>query len=282
MSSSGPHEPAASAVLEDLLAGGAPTSPAGAVEAMGLWERPRLAPGRVRLLLNMVSTADGRASLAGLSGPISAPADRELFHALRAAVDAVLVGSGTVTAERYGRIIKSAAVRTARSERGMAAEPLACIVSGRLGLSGVPLLEEPDARVAVLTGSSGEIPPCAASVEYVRAPGPQGLDLRAALAQLRERMGVHTVLCEGGPGLAGTLARLGLIDELLLSLSPVLGGGDSGGAALRILGGEELDPPAQLQLTGALRSGSNLFLRYSLEPSSRASPATILSSSLAS
>src|SRR6185437_13807832 len=64
-------------------------------ERLGLWERPAEPPPRPRVMLNMVETADGRATLNGRSGPVSGAADRELFHALRASCDAVLIGAGT-------------------------------------------------------------------------------------------------------------------------------------------------------------------------------------------
>ena len=94
------------------------------VESFGLWERPDAPAQRPRLLLNMVSTADGRATLSGRSGSISGAADRALFHALRAPVDGVLVGAGTLRTERYGRIIPDPSVRAlrarARAARGAA------------------------------------------------------------------------------------------------------------------------------------------------------------------
>ncbi len=250
--------------LESLIPAGPPVTAAQYVHGIGLWERPPLEPGRVRLILNMVSTADGRASLAGRSGLISSPADRELFHALRLAVDGVLVGAGTVRAERYGRMIREEADRELRSERGLAAEPLACIVSGRLDLEGdIPLLAEPAAKVAVLTSSEDSIAPVAAEVDYVRARGTDGVDLERALAMVRERYGVHTVLCEGGPHLARRLFAEGLLDELHLSLAPLVAGGEpAAGHGLRILAGSELEPPVGLELLSALRSDSNLFLRY--------------------
>ncbi len=97
------------------------------------WQSPAHR-NRPYVVLNMVSTADGRATLDGRSGPISDPADRALFHALRTAVDAVMAGAATVRVERYGRIIPDASRRARRVERGLSAEPLACIVSGRLSL----------------------------------------------------------------------------------------------------------------------------------------------------
>ncbi len=262
---SGSAETRAGAVLlESLIPAGPPLTAAEYVRAIGLWERPPLQPGRVRLLLNMVSTVDGRASLDGRSGPISSPADRELFHALRLAVDGVLVGAGTVRSERYGRLIRKDSDRELRAERGMAEEPLACIVSGRLCLDGdIPLLADPAARVAILTSSAESIPPVAAEVAYVRARDADGVDLERALAMVRERHGVHTVLCEGGPHLARQLFADGLLDELHLSLAPVAAAGEpAAGQGLRILAGAELEPPVGLELLGALRSGPHLFLRY--------------------
>ncbi len=267
-------------LLEPLLPAGEPESAAALVEGLGLWERPAQVPARPRVLLNMVSTADGRATLGGHSGPISGVADRQLFHALRAAVDAVLVGAGTVRAERYGRLIPDAERRALRRRRGLSEEPLACIVSGRLRLTlegDIPLLDEPGARVAILTASPSSLPAARAQLEYVRAQREGLLDLKAALATVAERFAVSVLLCEGGPHLACQLLADGLVDELFLTLSPKLAGGEehrgtqseglgrsgcSGGEALRILAGGELDPPAELTLLGALRWESQLFLRY--------------------
>jgi riboflavin biosynthesis pyrimidine reductase len=279
---------------------------------------------RPRVFLNMVCTADGRATLGGRSGPIGNRADRELFHALRTAVDAVMVGAGTVRAERYRRLVREDAHRQLRRERGMEEEPLACIVSASLDLSPeIPLLADPAARIAILTPSPTGVLPASATpdrranpieparatpdrrtdpvepararpdlrtdpmeparttpdlrtdpVEYVRAAHEGRLDLPGALAELHARLGVATVLCEGGPHLNGELLAAGLVDELFLSLAPKLGGGGdapAGGAAsgpgsgaepLRIVRGPEFDPPIELELLGALESESQLLLRY--------------------
>jgi riboflavin biosynthesis pyrimidine reductase len=247
------------------------------VAGFGLDESPAPASAdRPRVILNMVSTADGHATLDGRSGPLSGPADRALFHALRLAVDAVMAGAATVRVERYGRIIPDAARRQSRLARGLREEPLACIVSGRLALEGeIPLLADPAARVVILTPSSASLPPgaAAAEVDYIRAARDGQLDLAAALAELRARFEVHTLLCEGGPHLNAQLLRAGLVDELFLSLSPLLAGGDPAGdgnpahpEALRILAGPELSPPIALELRGVLEHDSGLFLRYSVRP----------------
>jgi riboflavin biosynthesis pyrimidine reductase len=270
--------------LTRLLPPGEPASVTEIVEGLGLWTRPASPPPRARVMLNMVATVDGRATLNGRSGGLSDRADRALFHGLRAAVDAVLVGAGTVRTERYGRLIPDEGRRQLRVSRGLPEEPLACIVSGRLAIAeDIPLLAEPAARVAILTASAASLPASRAQVEYVRAARDGQLDLAAALTQLRERFDVHSVLCEGGPHLAAQLLAGAHVDELFLSVSPTLAGGEpSGGEALRILAGAEFDPPVELELLGALAHGSSLFLRYGVSARGRVSRETTLNSSLAS
>ncbi len=236
------------------------------VQELRLWELPPTGTpsGRPAVLLNMACTTDGRATVGGRSGKIGNRADRELFHALRAAVNAVLVGAGTVRAERYGPLVRDEAHQRLRVARGLAQEPLACLVSASLDLApDIPLLADPAARIAVLTPSAaGELPGTAAPVEYVRATSDGALDLPAALGELRARLGVRTLLCEGGPHLNGQLFAAGLVNELFLSLAPKLGGGGLAGESPRILSGPEFDPPLELELVGVLESQSQLLLRY--------------------
>jgi riboflavin-specific deaminase-like protein len=215
--------------------------------------------GRPYVILNMICTVDGRATIDGRSGPISSDSDRALFHALRAAVDAVVVGAGTVRAERYGRMIRDPHTRRRRAERGRSEEPLACIVSGRLQLPvDLPLLATPQARVVLVTSSPASLPQVAAHVDYVRCGRAGVLDLAHALGELHGRFAVRTLLCEGGPHLNSHLLAAGLVDELFLTLAPKLAGGE----ALRIIAGARLETPAELELVGLLESESQLFLRY--------------------
>jgi riboflavin biosynthesis pyrimidine reductase len=269
--------------LERLLPPDGAASVPEIVEHFGLWERSPATGELPVVMLNMVATVDGRATLGGRSGPISDVADRALFHGLRTAADAVLVGAGTVRTERYGRIIASADRRELRRRRGLSAEPLACIVSGRLALDEeIPLLAEPEARVVILTSSAASLPASSAQVDYVRTANDGILDLRAGLIELRERFAVDRVLCEGGPHLCAQLLAVGLVDELFMSVAPKLAGGEpSGGEALRIVAGSELDPMVELELLAVLRAGSSLFLRYGVSARERVSRETIASSSLA-
>ncbi len=283
------REPAAAkpALLTRLLPPGGPAIAEEIVEELGLRDRGDAAARRPYVMLNMVSSVDGRASIHGRSGALGNRGDRELFHGLRGAVDAVMAGAGTVRTERYGRIVPDQARRRLRLERGLSEEPLACIVSGRLSLPpDIPLLADPAARVVIVTPSAASLPESAAHVDYLRVGRDGQLDLPLALAELRERFAVRTLLCEGGPHLNSQLLLAGLVDELFLSLAPKLAGGQdvNGGEALRILAGAELGEPVELTLLGALESESHLFLRYAVCASApeRVSAATMLKSSEAS
>jgi len=273
-------------LFKPLLPAGDPADAAQIADGLNLQARARSVGERPYTILNMASTVDGRASIGGRSGAIGDRADRELFHALRASVDAVMAGAGTVRVERYGRIIPDASTRRRRVQSGLGDEPLACIVSGRVSLAAdTPLLAESQARVVIVTPSASSLPQTAAQVEYVRAGRDGQLDLPAAMAELSARFSVRTLLCEGGPHLNGQLLLAGLVDELLLSFSPKLAGGeDATGEALRIVAGAQFRRPLQLELLSVLESGSTLFLRYGVRASApeRVSRETIPSSSLAS
>jgi riboflavin biosynthesis pyrimidine reductase len=227
--------------------------------------REQAEPGRARptVLLNMASTADGRASVDGRAGPIGDRADSELLHGLRTLVDGLLVGAGTVRVEGYARLLRGEDDRRSRRERGLAEELPMFIVSASLDVTpqNAPMLAEPRAEVTILTPSAGLLGPCAAKVRYVRCERDGKLDLAAALRRMRSELGVRTLLCEGGPHLAAELIRARLVDDLFLSLAPKLAGGEE---HLRILAGGELDPPLSLQLVEVHEHDCSVFLRYRL------------------
>lgn len=229
--------------------------PLSAPEALEGW-RGQGAQGSARVALNMIVSLDGRTAIDGRSAPLSSPADRALFHALRAEADAVMVGGGTVRTERYGPIIPAARTRELRAARGLSEQPLAVIVSRRLDFDAtVPLLADPGSHVVIITPTPRDLPPCAAAVDYVRAP-----TLREGLAELASRHGVRDVVCEGGPGLNASLAGEDLIDELFLTLAPILVGDTPGGKSL--LDGHALSEPDRLELRMLLETDSQLYARY--------------------
>jgi riboflavin-specific deaminase-like protein len=230
------------------------TTPEDLASGLGLRE---LAPhDRPYLVLNMVSTLDGRAALEGRTRGLSTDLDRRLFHHLRTEVDAVMVGAGTLRAERYGRMIKSAEWRERRSAEGLDPDPLAVVVSASLGLPpDLPLFEEPEQRVVIATGSDAELPDTAAKVEYIRS----GDDLPLLMSRLREEHGVRAVLCEGGPTLNSNLLAAGLVDELFLTLNPKLVGGSN---AFTIVAGRALVAPAELEIVSVAEGDGDLFTRW--------------------
>lgn len=258
-------------MLERILPPDGQTTPDEAASGLALAE---LAPDdRPYLVLNMVSTVDGKVVLDGRSRGIGDEADRRLFHHLRTQVDAVMMGAGTLRTERYGRLVRDPALRQKREREGLAPDPLAIVVSGRLALTPeLPLLQAAEQRVVVLTAAAtDELVGCAAEVRYLRQSGPAGpgarpvraegaqLELTPLLRRLRAEEGVRSILCEGGPTLNAALLGEGLVDELFLSLAPKLAGGSH---PLTAVAGAPLPEPAQMELVSALHGHSSLFLRY--------------------
>lgn len=231
---------------------------------LGLRLGERAPADRALAVANFVSSLDGRASLQGRSGGLGDDGDKAVFRALRRASDAVLVGTNTLRAENYGRILADPGARRARLARGVAPEPLAVTVtrSGHLPLE-IPLFAEPEARVIVFSGAAVDLGDARAQVEVVRltddAPG-----FTAALAHLRRAHGVRLVLCEGGPGVLAALMRENVLDQLCLSLAAKLAGG---GDAPAITSGPELPEPAEARLEEVLERNGTLFLRYALRNS---------------
>ncbi len=230
------------------------TSPELLASGLRLGDRARAE--RPYLALNMVSTLDGKATIEWRTKGLSSELDRRLFHQLRTQVDAVMVGAGTLRAERYGRIAKSEELRERRVSEGLAREPLAIIVSGRLNLpADLPLLQEPEQEVVIVTRSDAELRGTAARIEYVRT----GDDLPLLMGKLRDERGVRSILCEGGPTLNFHLLAAGLVDELFLTLGAKLSGGAD---ALTIVAGRDLVEPAELGLVWVAEGAGDLFTRW--------------------
>lgn len=237
-----------------------PGEPADAITAIGDLRLADRAPAdRPYVIANMIASADGKAAVQGASGGLGGPADRAVFRVLRTQADCVLAGAGTLRTERYGRLVRDPALRDLRTQRGLAADPVAATITRTLNLgAGLPLLDDPDSTLVIVTSSVDPAPAGAAAVQVERV-APERLDPAAALALLRERHGVRSVLCEGGPGLLGGLAAGGALDELFLTVSPLLVGS---GGKLTPIEGPALPAPVQLQLVWAFESAESLFLRY--------------------
>jgi riboflavin-specific deaminase-like protein len=213
-------------------------------------------PDRPYLILNFATTLDGRAAISGRSGAIGSDTDTEILQRLRTHVDAVMIGAGTMRAERYGRMVSDPALRAYRERIGLAHDPLGVIVSNRLELPwDAGLFTDGGGRVVIFTASEAEPPETATPVTVVRHP--EGVELDRALAWLLEERGIKSVLCEGGPTLHGRLREGGLADELFLTIAPKIAGGEGP----RILEGALADVD-QVELAWLLESEGELFARY--------------------
>ena len=229
------------------------TTPAELISRLDLGSRAPV--DRPYLVLNMVASLDGKATLEGRTRGLGGEADRQVFHHLRTQADALLVGAGTVRDERYGRATKSDELRAKREQEGLDPDPLMVIVSGRLQLPpDLPVLQDPESRVLIATGAEHELEGTRAQVEYART----GDDLPLLLALLRER-GTRSLLCEGGPTLNSHLLAAGAVDELFLCISPKLVGGFD---TLTIVAGRPLLAPAEAELAWLLEGEGDLFSRW--------------------
>jgi riboflavin-specific deaminase-like protein len=239
--------------MRRLLPHPAPTSVEEQLDDYRPWEHPH--EDRPLVAMNFAATVDGRATIGGVSGPIGSSTDTEMLSRLRTRFDAVMIGAGTMRAERYGRLAKKQETRAHREQLGLPGEPLMVIVSGRLDLPwDAPLFSE-GGPILVFTASETEPPEVSASLEIVRHEG--FVDIVAALGHLRREQGIRALLCEGGPGLHGELEGGGMVDDLFLTIAPKLAGGE----APRIIEGD-LPAIAELELSWLLEEDGELFARY--------------------
>jgi riboflavin biosynthesis pyrimidine reductase len=213
------------------------------------------------LRANMVSSADGAAHLDGMTRGLSSDADRHLFALLRTLADVIVVGAGTVRAERYAPVRQHELWPDLRS--GRTPTPPIAVVSARLDLDpSSRLIAEapPSARTIIITTAQAPADRRAAldgPAELIVA-GRETVDPKAAVAALAER-GHRRMLTEGGPHLLARIAEADLLDELCLTIGPVL----AGSGASRILAGPTSVMPLQpLILAHVLEDNGFLFCRY--------------------
>jgi riboflavin-specific deaminase-like protein len=212
---------------------------------------------RPYLITNFALTLDGRATIGGRSGHIGSDTDTAMLVGLRTAVDAVMIGAGTMRAERYGPPVSDPRKRERREARGLTADPLMVIV-GSLDLPWeAPLFTEGAGRVVIFTADDIEPPDTATPVDVDRHEG--RVDLVAAMRRLRDEEGVRSLLCEGGPHLHSELIEADLIDELFVTHAPKLAGGE--GPHL-VAGLPERERPLELGWLLNEPETGELFARY--------------------
>jgi riboflavin biosynthesis pyrimidine reductase len=213
------------------------------------------------LRANMVSSADGAGSLGGATKDLSSATDRRVFALLRTLADVIVVGAATVSAEHYRPAKPQELWHHLRSGRS-ATPPIAVITSGLDLDPDGPLIADapPDARTIVITTEQS---PADVRTELSRradvvVTGDKSVDLKAAVAALAER-GYRHLLAEGGPHVLGQFIEAGLLDELCLTIGPLLAGPGAG----RIVAG---DGPAAaavpMTLAHVLEDDGFMLCRY--------------------
>jgi len=221
--------------------------------------------GATVVRVNMIASLDGATTLDGRSGGLGNAADEYLFTLLRDLADVILVGSGTVRAERYGGIRLTPERADRRTRWGLSTAPPPIAVVTARGLDpGSPLFADTVTPPIVITTESGarRVPDGVAAI----AVGAERVDLAAGLVALH-RAGLGRVHCEGGPSLLASLAEDDLVDELCLTISPLLLG--AGEAAMLP---RRLTHPLRWSLQGAHVAGDHVFTRYRRDPARVATP----------
>jgi len=212
-----------------------------------------------RIRMNFVMSLDGAVALDGRSGGLGDAADRLAMGVLRTLADVVLVGAGTVRAEGYGGLAVDEADAAWRVARGLPEQPRLAVVSSSLDLDPESaFFRAAVTRPIVVTHAAASEARRAAleRVADVVIVGEREVDVRGMLDGFAA-MGLRQVLCEGGPHLFGSLLDADLVDELCLSLSPLLVSGGAGRIA------QGLNQHARrMRLVHALPAHDLLLLRY--------------------
>jgi len=216
------------------------------------------------LRANMVSSVDGAAALGGVTKALSSETDRHLFALLRTLSDVIVVGAATAREERYNPVRPRELWRHLRE--GRSPTPPIAVVSGRLDLdprSRLITAAPADARTIIIT--TAQAPPDRRAELTTRADvivaGEKTVDLVAAVSALADR-GYQRMLAEGGPHLLAQLVEAGLMDELCLTIGPLMAGPD----ASRIVAGAPTAQPRPLTLAHLLEDDGFLFCRYITKP----------------
>src|SRR5579875_1344170 len=213
------------------------------------------------VMANMVGGLDGSAAIGGRVAGLSTPPDQAMFTAMRSLADVVLVGAQTVRREGYGSLRLPPDRAAARRAAGQAEVPRLAVVSRSLDLdwSGRAFAgAAPGRRPIVLTGAGADPERLARAraVAEVIVAGPDQVEPGQVAAEL-SGLGCRVVLCEGGPTLLGQFAAAGRLDELCLTIAPLMGGDP-----LPVAVAPPAAPLRHFSLRHVLRAGDTLFLRY--------------------
>lgn len=246
-----------------------PSEAAGGLDEDGLESLYTYPAGRTWVVVNFVSSADGAAEINGRAGGLSNAPDRRVLELGSDLADVLLVGATTAMVEGFRGVLPGAqtADRRRRHQLG-SVPPVAVVTTGQTLPVDAPVITEAEVPAIVLTCAA--VPAdkrnawTAAGADVVIA-GDQSVDAASAIAALTAR-GLRRIDCEGGPHLFGSLLAAGTVDELRLTVSPVL----LSGSASRIAAGAGLDP-VNVELVSAVADTHTLMLRYLIRSTQKTS-----------
>ena len=236
-------------------------------EVSGIYEDLTLPPSghgdvaRPYVIVNMVSSVDGRTSKEGKATGMGTRIDRQSMRTLRSRADAVMIGAGTLRAEKLSLGLDE-------TDR---VQPLAIVVThtGNIPLEAHLVATEKQEVLILLSDKAPQgVPERLREVAQVmKAPADSAgvVDLDRALRALKAERGIDVLVVEGGPGLNHGMISRNLVDELFLTVAPELLGGTAA-ETVTLLRGPEIPARGRpaLELVSIHLAGSELFLRYSL------------------
>jgi riboflavin-specific deaminase-like protein len=220
----------------------------------------RVAPGAGCIRINMVASVDGRVTDAhGLSGGLGGDGDWRVFRALRALADGVLVGAGTARIEGYGPHRLPSDLTARRRADGRPSPAAMIVVTDSLDLDPSSRLFADAATPTIVLTSAASAKRASDALRRVATfvvAGDINVDLVEGLRLLAEEHGIRHVVCEGGPALNTALLATGLVDELCITVAPLLTG---------LYGHGIVSPPAVpavLELRSLCEQDGELYARY--------------------
>ncbi len=208
------------------------------------------------VMFNMVESVDGGTAVDGGASALNDADDRVLFLAMRAVADVVLMGAETIRSEGMGPVRMSEEMSRYRAKAGLEGVPRMVILTRSLSLDPeARVFSDPDERPTILTGNEADQDRLDALSEVADVAQIDNLDGNGIVDHLGA---AKVILCEGGPTVNSVLMAAGMVDEINITMSPMLALGES----KRIAHGEPLQPPIDMRLDRVVSGDRSLFLRY--------------------